>query len=365
MKSLQKLLRMEKMQMPEPIKTRLTDWSKGSGCGCKISPADLKQILHSGDDIFPASPDLWVGYDTSDDAAVLHWSNDRGLISTVDFFTPMVNDAKDFGKVAAANALSDVYAMGGTPLMAVAILGWPVGRLPLQQASEVIDGARFICRMAGIPLAGGHSIESSEPFFGLAVSGAVDKNQMLTNAGAKPGDVLILTKPIGNGIILAAEKRGLLQQTAHLDTALSYMCSLNKVGSDLVSFGGVNALTDVTGFGLLGHLTEMCLASDVSAEVDFNKIPLYPFLDNYIAKSIYPDMTMKNYSHFASSTEVIGMRELLIMCDPQTSGGLLIAVSADASAAVLEGLKQSGHHCAIMGRFTEVAEKRIFFKQAF
>jgi selenide,water dikinase len=353
---------MEKMQVPEIPKTRLTDWSKGSGCGCKISPADLKQILHSSDGVLPPHPDLWVGYNTSDDAAVLRWNDDIGLISTVDFFTPMVNTPRDFGKVAAANALSDVYAMGGRPLMAIAILGWPVGRIPLQQAGEVLDGARFICQMAGIPLAGGHSIESSEPFFGLAVSGSVNKTQMLTNAGAKPGDVLILTKPIGNGIILAAEKRGLLTQEIHLETALSYMCSLNKVGAELHSFLGVHALTDITGFGLLGHLTEMCVASNVSAEVEFNKIPTYPFLADYISKSIYPDMTMKNYSHFAANTSPLGMRELLIMCDPQTSGGLLISVAESSSLALLKSLNESGHNGSIIGRCLQPSEKRIFIQ---
>jgi len=348
--------------VPEIPKTRLTDWSKGSGCGCKISPADLKQILHSSDDVLPPHPDLWVGYNTSDDAAVLRWNDDIGLIGTVDFFTPMVNVPRDFGKVAAANAMSDVYAMGGNPLMAVAILGWPVGRIPLQQAGEVLDGARFMCQMAGIPLAGGHSIESSEPFFGLAVSGSVNKTQMLTNAGAKPGDVLILTKPIGNGIILAAEKRGLLLKATHLETAMSYMCSLNKVGAELHSLQGVHALTDITGFGLLGHLTEMCVASNVSAEVEFKKIPTYPFLDDYISKSIYPDMTMKNYSHFAASASALGMRELLIMCDPQTSGGLLISVAQETSVVVMDMLHHSGCHPAIIGNVTQPSENKISLK---
>ena len=357
-----KSLRMEKMQVPEILRTRLTDWSKGSGCGCKISPSDLKQILHASGELLPPHPDLWVGYETSDDAAVLRWDDDTGLISTVDFFTPMVNEPREFGKVAAANALSDVYAMAGRPLMAVAILGWPVGRIPLQQATEVIDGARFMCQMAGIPLAGGHSIDSSEPFFGLAVSGSVKKNQILTNAGAKPGDVLILTKPIGNGIILAAEKRGLLQESTHLDTALSYMCLLNKAGSEMPSIKGVHALTDVTGFGLLGHLTEMCIASNVSAEIDIQKIPLYPFLNEYLSQSIYPDMTMKNYAHFAASTSPLGIRELLIMCDPQTSGGLLTSVSWESLDVVMNQLKAMGHHPAHIGAIVNKADKSVSIK---
>lgn len=353
---------MEKMQVPEILRTRLTDWSKGSGCGCKISPSDLKQILHASGELLPPNPDLWVGYETSDDAAVLRWDDDTGLISTVDFFTPMVNEPREFGKVAAANALSDVYAMAGRPLMAVAILGWPVGRIPLQQATEVIDGARFLCQIAGIPLAGGHSIESSEPFFGLAVSGSVHKTKILTNAGAQPGDALILTKPIGNGIILAAEKRGLLKDSKHLDTALSYMCLLNKAGTEMSSIKGVHALTDVTGFGLLGHLTEMCIASNISAEVDIQKIPLYPFLDEYLSQSIYPDMTMKNYAHFAVSTSPLGMRELLIMCDPQTSGGLLIAVSLESLDEVMNQLKAMGHHPAHIGAIVNKADKSVSIK---
>jgi len=283
---------------------KLTGYSKGSGCGCKISPAALKEILQTSDD-FPADNRIWVGNDTHDDAAVFGWNEQEGLISTTDFFMPMVDDAYSFGKIAAANAMSDVYAMGGTPMMALAILGWPIDKLPLSLAREVMEGARYTCRMAGITIAGGHSIESPEPFY--------------------------LTKPIGNGIVSAAVKRGQLEDDSHLESIISYMSTLNKLGATVSHVEGVHAMTDVTGFGLAGHLLEICESSNLGAEIEFNQIPVYPFLHSYISKHIYPDMTMKNYSHYSSKISSLDLAKLLVMCDPQTSGGLLIAVAPHAA----------------------------------
>ena len=323
----------------EPVK--LTQYSKGSGCGCKISPAVLKEILHTSDEL-PQDDRLWVGSETHDDAAVYAWNNEEGLISTTDFFMPMVDDAYTFGKIAAANALSDVYAMGGSPMMALAILGWPIDKLPASTASEVMEGARFLCKMAGIPLAGGHSIESTEPIFGLSVNGRIRKNELLRNSGAQVGDVLYLTKPLGVGVVTAAMKRGQLRDAAHLEACVSYMSTLNKIGEHIASHVEVHAMTDVTGFGFAGHCLEMCEASGLTARIDFNALPVYPFLEEYLAAHIYPDMTMKNYSHYASKIAQLSLSQLLVMCDPQTSGGLLIAVPPHAASALEQRMGDFG-----------------------
>jgi selenide,water dikinase len=315
----------------------LTTFSKGSGCGCKIAPATLQEIIRE-EHLFPPHPQLIVGNGNNDDAAVLRWSDSEYLISTTDFFTPIVDDAYTFGKIAAANALSDVYAMGGEPSLALAILGWPIEKLPASLANQVVEGARSICRMAGIPLAGGHSVDTAEPLFGLAVTGRVKENHLKKNSGAQPGDLLYLTKPIGFGIVTAASKRG-LAQPEDVETAIRYMCQLNKIGTSLGAISGVNALTDVTGFGLLGHLVELCKASSVSAEIWEENIPLLPGLQVYIDQMIYPDMTMKNYAAFVSAVASLSMQQALVLCDPQTSGGLLISVSPDAKQEVEEAIQ--------------------------
>lgn len=339
---------------------KLTQYSKGSGCGCKISPATLKEILNTGDEL-PADPRLWVGNESHDDAAVLQWSGDEGLIATTDFFMPMVDDAFAFGKIAAANALSDVYAMGGTPLMALAILGWPIDRIPVSQAQQVMEGARLVCRMAGVPLAGGHSIESAEPIFGLAVNGRVHKTHLKRNNTAQPGDLLYLTKPLGAGIISAALKRGQLDDATHLDALVAYMSALNKIGEAFGKMSGVHAMTDVTGFGLAGHLLEMCEGSGLSAEVRVNDLPVYPFLQAYIARHIYPDMTMKNYSHYASKISTMSLPQLMLMCDPQTSGGILISVAESAKSEIERCMHDFGlgAFAKPIGRMTAPADKLI------
>lgn len=334
---------------------RLTQFSKGSGCGCKLSPSALKEILHT-QEVFPADNRLWVGSETNDDAAVYAWNESEGLISTTDFFMPMVDDAYTFGKIAAANALSDVYAMGGKPMMALAILGWPIEKIPAAHAAQVLEGARFICRLAGIPLAGGHSIESTEPIFGLSVNGAVQKEGLIRNSGAREGDLLYLTKPLGAGIITAAMKRGKLEDLSHLEACVSYMSTLNKLGEDLASHVEVHAMTDVTGFGFAGHLLEMCDSSGLTARVDFTSLPVYPFLDGYVSAHIYPDMTMKNYSHYAAKIEQLSLPQLMVMCDPQTSGGLLIAVPPQAAASLEQRMHDFG--CGAFSRPVGVMVER-------
>jgi len=321
-------------------KIKLTSFSKGAGCGCKISPSVLKEILFSSEN-FPPDPKLLVGNENNDDASVYDLGNGDCLISTTDFFMPVVDDPYTFGKIAATNALSDVYAMGGRPITALAILGWPIDKIPVEHAQRVMEGARFMCRMAGITLAGGHSIESAEPIFGLAVSGLCNADQIKRNTTAKAGDLIFLTKPLGVGIVTTAEKRG-LALPEHMSTCISYMCTLNKMGEILGGIKGVHAMTDVTGFGLAGHLLEMCEGSGLSAHIDFDKIPVLPFLSTYLDQFIYPDMTTKNYSFYASKMNELNAKQLFTVCDPQTSGGLLVAISPDCEEEYREVCRNFG-----------------------
>jgi selenide, water dikinase len=332
-------------------KVKLTHYSKGSGCGCKVSPAVLRAMLGSEDEL-PNDPRLLIGYDTSDDAAVVKWDDRESLISTVDFFTPVVDDAFDFGRIAAANALSDVYAMGGEPLTAVAVMGWPTEKLPTEVAAKVLAGGRFMCRMAGIQLAGGHTIDAPEPFFGLAVTGRVLSAQVKRNSSAEVGDVLFLTKPLGNGIVTTAAKRGMAEE-AHLRAAVTYMCTLNKVGSLLGKQNGVTALTDVTGFGLLGHLLEVCEGSRVGAVIKESSVPVYPFIQSYLEAFVYPDMTTRNYSALNGKAGELSGRQMLLYCDPQTSGGLLVACRREAAKEVSQLLRENGLYAESIGQLTE------------
>src|SRR6186713_3162615 len=250
---------------------RLTQYSHGAGCGCKIAPKVLDEILKTNIST-PDNKNLLVGNSSKDDAAVYDLENGMALISTTDFFMPIVDDAFDFGRIAAANSISDVYAMGGKPLLAIAVLGWPVEKLPVELAQRIIEGGRSVCAEAGIPLAGGHSIDSPEPIFGLAVTGIVNKEDLKKNNTAEEGDLIFLTKPLGVGILSTAQKRGLLKEE-HLQMMIEQMTTINKIGEALGKLKSVKALTDVTGFGLLGHLTEMCEGSNLNAEIDFSKVP--------------------------------------------------------------------------------------------
>ncbi|GAA4301540.1 selenide, water dikinase SelD [Compostibacter hankyongensis] len=307
---------------------QLTRYAHGAGCGCKISPKVLDEILRR-EDAEPDYPNLLVGNHSRDDAAVYDLGEGRALISTTDFFMPVVDDPYAFGGIAAANAISDIYAMGGTPLLAIAILGWPVNLLPPSIAAKVLEGARSTCKAAGIPLAGGHSIDNPEPVFGLAVNGTVAVRHLKRNNTAKPGNLLLLTKPLGTGILTTAEKKGLLKPE-HRDLAAKGMLQLNKAGAALATLDSVTAMTDVTGFGLLGHLTEMAGGSQCAAELYFDKIPLLsPDLPDYIEQQAVPGGTGRNWESYGHKIGALTPLRKAILADPQTSGGLLIAAEAE------------------------------------
>ena len=323
---------------------KLTSFSHGAGCGCKIAPKVLEEILHSNLSL-PDDKNLLVGNHSNDDAAVYDLGNGMALISTTDFFTPIVNDPYLFGRVAAANAISDVYAMGGKPLLAIAILGWPVEKLSATIAQQVIEGGRTICAEAGIPLAGGHSIDSPEPIFGLAVSGIVPIAQLKRNNTAQQGDLLLLTKPLGVGILSTAEKRGVLQEADRI-TLHEQITQLNSIGEKLGKIKGVNAMTDVTGFGLMGHLLEMASGSGCSASIDYANVPLIEGLQSYISQRISPDATPRNWNAYSSKIKfekgVNVMEAFTVLPDPQTNGGLLISCAPSALKDVQQLLNENG-----------------------
>jgi selenide,water dikinase len=309
---------------------RLTQYSHGAGCGCKISPAVLDKILHS-DIARMIDPNLLVGNDKRDDAAVLDLGNGTALISTTDFFMPIVDNAYDFGRIASANAISDVYAMGGKPVLAIAILGWPIDKLGPEVAQQVLEGSRAVCAEAGITLAGGHSIDCPEPVFGLSVNGIISKEHLKQNSTATKGCRLYLTKALGVGILSTAQKKGLLK-AEDAAIALQSMTTLNKLGEVFGKLAYVKAMTDVTGFGLLGHLSEMCEGSNLSAEIEFNKVPVIPSLPYYLEQKCFPGGTTRNWNSYGRKISILTDEQKYILADPQTSGGLLVAVEASHAA---------------------------------
>ncbi len=311
--------------MTDPI--RLTQYSHGAGCGCKISPKMLDEILSAAGKATP-SEKLLVGNDSKDDAAVYDLGNGQAVISTTDFFMPIVDDPFDFGQIASVNAISDIYAMGGTPLMAIAVLGWPIEKLPPAVAGRVLEGSRAACERAGIPLAGGHSIDAPEPIFGLAVTGQVAVADLKRNDSAEVHCKLFLTKPLGVGLVTTAQKRGLAED-ADVQRAIDQMTTLNQIGSTLSALPGVKAMTDVTGFGLLGHLAELCEGSGVSATIDSAAVSRLPNTDHYIAEDCAPGGTDRNFESYGHNVSSLTDAQRALLCDPQTSGGLLVAVAAD------------------------------------
>ena len=322
---------------------KLTQYSHGAGCGCKIAPHVLEEILKSNF-VAPSDKNLIVGNSSKDDAAVYAIGNGQAIISTTDFFMPIVDDASDFGKIASANAISDVYAMGGKPLLAIAILGWPINKLSPELAQKVIDGARIVCAEAGITLAGGHSIDSPEPIFGLAVTGIIDLKNLKQNNTAKEGDLIYLTKKIGVGILTTAEKKGVLKEE-HKGVAAKQMMQLNKLGAQLGPLDFVTAMTDVTGFGLLGHLIEMAEGAGLSAEINYAAVPLIEDLNFYTSQMCVPDNSFRNWSGYDPKVSGITGDSLLTLCDPQTNGGLLITIDPKhkdefEKRLVEEGLKE-------------------------
>jgi selenide,water dikinase len=353
-------------QIPDSETPRLTQYSHGAGCGCKIAPRVLDEILKTSLS-FPGNNSLLVGNDTRDDAAVYDMGNGTALVSTTDFFMPIVDDAITYGRIAAANAISDIYAMGGKPLLAIAILGWPVDKLPAALAQQVVDGGRMVCMEAGIPLAGGHSIDSTEPIFGLAVTGIVPIENLKKNSGAKEGDLLFLTKSLGTGILSTAQKRGALNDD-DLPAMIASMTSLNKVGEALGKIPGVHAITDVTGFGLLGHLVEMAEGSGLQAEIFYSQVQFLPGVKNYIGQKISPDATFRNWNSYSQKVEfekgVNVMEAFTILPDPQTNGGLLVAVDENSAAGVIALFNKNGLEKMItpIGRMVSGREKTIAVK---
>ena len=347
-------------------KIRLTQFSKGAGCGCKIAPNVLQEILSSKMPLIDY-PNLLVGNNTNDDAAVYDIGGGKSIISTTDFFMPIVDDAFNFGQIASANAISDVYAMGGKPLMAVAILGWPIEKLSTELAREVLDGARDICSKAGIPLAGGHTIDTQEPMFGLAVTGIVDTSKIKKNNTSKEGDLLFITKAIGVGILATAQKRDIIED-AHLTKMISQMTTLNSLGEKLAEVEGITAVTDVTGFGLLGHCIEMAEGADLSIDLFYSKIPVIEGAKEYLSKRIVPDATYRNWNSYSAKTSfekgVNVMEAFNLLPDPQTNGGLLFSVNPNALDKVVALLKQNGLDNFIepIGEFVAKKEKAIEVK---
>lgn len=348
----------------EPI--RLTQYSRGAGCGCKIAPRMLEEILRS-DTVYANSPSLLVGNQANDDAAVYDLGNGTAVISTTDFFMPIVDDAFDFGRIASANAISDVYAMGGKPLMAVAVLGWPIDTLPADLARRVLEGARTVCAEASIPLAGGHSIDSAEPMFGLAVTGLVNIDNLKRNNTAMEGDWLFLTKPLGVGILSTAIKRGQIKPE-HISVAISLMTQLNKAGESLGQLPGVTAMTDVTGFGVLGHLIEMAEGAGLTAEIQYSSLPVAEGVREYLAQRIVPDATFRNWNSYSTKVGfekgVNVMEAFSLLPDPQTNGGLLFSVRDSSVPEVISLLKalQLEAHTNPVGRMVSRKEKVIEVK---
>lgn len=332
---------------------RLTQYSHGAGCGCKISPKLLGDILKNN--MAHPSANLLVGNSDRDDAAAYLLGEDLVLLATTDFFMPVVDDAFDFGRIAAANAISDIYAMGGRPILALAILGWPINKLSPDLANRVVAGARSVAAECGITIAGGHSIDAEEPIFGLAVNGLVSAKHLQKNSTPEAGDLLILSKPLGIGIHTTAMKKSALK-AEHKDVAIKVMTQLNSIGRQLGETEGVHAMTDVTGFGLAGHMLEMISPKGLSAEIDFSALPLLPGLADYIAARTVPGGTNRNFESFGGRVEGIGDEiRRAIVCDPQTSGGLLVAVAPDAMERVRGVFAAAGMADAmnVIGRVTE------------
>lgn len=342
------------------MEIKLTQYSKAAGCGCKLSPTVLEEILKSSKS--PISfPGLLVGNESKDDAAVFELPNGDCIISTTDFFTPIVDDPYDFGRIAATNAISDIYAMGGTPIMAIAILVWPIDKIPAEIAQKVIEGARVICEEAGIPLAGGHSIDNQEPIFGLAVTGTTKKEFIKKNNTPKLGDILYLTKPIGVGMLGTAQKRGILAEVDYQKMVTS-TTTLNKIGAKVSQYQEVHAITDVTGFGLIGHLGEMLEGTNLSARIIKKNVPKFEIVDSLIAEKVAPGGTKRNYEFQKNSFNGLINDEYLIYCDPQTSGGLLISMDAEFKSEFENIMKLEHQFYAEIGQIVSEESFKIIFE---
>jgi selenide,water dikinase len=322
---------------------RLTSLAHGGGCGCKLAPAVLREIL-AGMPVAASFANLMVGTETSDDAAVWRLNDDQALVATTDFFMPVVDDPFDFGRIAATNALSDVYAMGATPIFALAIVGMPVGAMPVEMIRQILAGGASVCAAAGIPVAGGHSIDSKEPIYGLVALGLVHPDKLLTNRTGRAGDKLILTKALGVGVYSAALKQDRLDADGYR-ALIASTTKLNAVGKDLGQVPEVHALTDVTGFGLLGHALEMARGAGLSARIEAGAVPLLPGVETLARAGVRTGAAVRNWDSYGEAVRLPasldGWRRDLL-CDPQTSGGLLIAVAPEAAPAVLALVRAAG-----------------------
>jgi selenide,water dikinase len=347
------------MNAPERPLRRLTDYSHGGGCGCKIAPGVLRDILvGTAAGVLPEA--LLVGIETSDDAAVYALNGQQAIVATTDFFMPIVDDPGDFGRIAATNALSDVYAMGATPLFALALVAMPVNAMPLETIRAIVAGGEAACRDAGIPIAGGHTIDSVEPIYGLVAIGVVDPRHLKRNAGAQPGDAIVLGKPLGVGIYSAALRKDALEAGDYA-ALRSTTTRLNTPGMALGRERGVHALTDVTGFGLLGHLLEMCRASGVGATVDFARVPLLPATLDFARRGFVTGASGRNFDGYGDALDFAPVGNLLtrdVLTDPQTSGGLLVACAPDRVDAVLAQFENDGFaEAAVIGEFVAGAPR--------
>ena len=331
------------MNAPDPVPLRLTEFSHGGGCGCKIAPGVLQQIIaKAAPSVLPKA--LLVGIETSDDAAVYRINDRQAIVATTDFFMPIVDDPYDFGAIAATNAISDVYAMGGTPLFALALVGMPVAKLPVDTIRRVLEGGEDVCARAGIPIAGGHTIDSIEPIYGLVAIGLVDPANLKRNAGAKPGDRLVLGKPLGVGIYSAALKKQKLDDGGYA-AMIASTTQLNTPGIALGTMPGVHALTDVTGFGLAGHLLEICRGSNAGAIVDFARVPLLPGASDLARAGYFTGASGRNWAGYGDDMAIETHEPDLVrtlLTDPQTSGGLLVACDPDDVGAVLDTFRREG-----------------------
>jgi len=330
---------------------RLTSFSHGGGCGCKIAPGLLADILKQSRG-FPVPPQLLVGIETSDDAAVYRLNDEQALIATTDFFMPIVDDPFDFGRIAATNAISDVYAMGGTPIMALALVGMPIDKLPAETIGRILAGGETVCADAGIPIAGGHTIDSVEPIYGLVVMGLVHPDKLKRNADAQAGDKLILGKPLGVGVLSAALKKGVLDAAGY-DAMLASTTQLNTPGKALADIDGVHALTDVTGFGLLGHAREMAIGAQLRARIHVQSVPLLPDVERLASEGYITGASARNWAGYSKDitlSKAIAPTQQALLCDPQTSGGLLVACAPASVDQVMQVFQSHGFaHAAVIG----------------
>ncbi len=347
-----------------PTEPRLTSLSHGGGCGCKIAPGVLSEIL-KGTSAMPMPPELLVGIETADDAAVYRLNDEQALIATTDFFMPIVDDPFDFGRIAATNAISDVYAMGGTPIMALALVGMPINVLSTETIGKILDGGQQVCRAAGIPIAGGHTIDSVEPIYGLVVMGLVHPSRIKRNADGRVGDRLVLGKPLGVGVLSAALKKEQLSVEGYTQM-IACTTQLNTPGPELAALSGVHALTDVTGFGLAGHVLEMARGSNTTARLEMARIPLIAGVRDLASSGFVTGASGRNWAAYGDEIDLAESLEAVdrdLLSDPQTSGGLLVACAPDAVASVLAIFREHGFtQAADIGALAPAPNDRLRLK---